>query len=272
MRVFLRRFETSVEAMVGVSDQQKYEELKHWTKGKANTYVQSMKDRPPTEALMLAKQRLISFFAAIPRTAHEIFEPLKKGKAISVTDKDAYQLFLCELEATENGCFINRDAHLLNTVELIIDLVASRMPKLQKEFSKYAKRIYQAGGVITFFTLKNFVGEQITDLSMPCSSIAFEKRIAESKSSSSSSSSSSTAKKPPDPKPKKPEKASIAAAETSESSASSSPQPSKGNEGEGVKRKGRAACAACKQMHNLFNCEKFKEMSPLKRKQFCYQE
>ena len=184
-----------------------------------------MKDRPPSEALILAKQRLISFCAAIPRTAHEIFEPLKRGKSISIIDKEGYQLFLCELEATENGCFINNDAHLLDTVEIIVDLIALRMPKLQKEFSKYAKRIYQAGGTITFFSLKNFVSEQIADLSMPCSSITFEKRIAELKSSSSSS---SAAKKPPDPKSKiKPEKPSIAAAETSESSSSPSSQPSR---------------------------------------------
>ena len=99
---------------------------------------------------------------------------------------------------------------------------------------------------------------------MPCSSISFEKRIAELTSSTSSA-----AKNPPDPKMGK---ASIAAAETSELSSSPSPQPSTGNEGERVKRKGRAACAACKQMHDLFDCKEFKEMSPVKRKKFCYSE
>ena len=107
-----------------MSERQKYEELKQWTKGKAHKYVLSVSEWPPTEALIMAKQRLVAFYAAVPRTAHEIFEPLKKGKAISINDKDGYQLFFCELEKAENGCYFNNDAHLLNTVELIVDLVA----------------------------------------------------------------------------------------------------------------------------------------------------
>ena len=79
---FLRKFESAVERVVEVSDWQKYEELSNWTKGKAHKYVRSVSTRPPAEALVMAKQKLLSFFAAIPRTAKEIFEPLKKGKAI----------------------------------------------------------------------------------------------------------------------------------------------------------------------------------------------
>ena len=126
-----------MEVIEGVTDRQKYEELKQWTKGKAKTYVLSVKERPPNEALILAKQRLIAFFAAIPRTAHEIFEPLMKGKSISMNDKDGFQLFFCQLEKVENSCFINNDAHLLDTVEKIVDLVALRIPKMQNDFSKY---------------------------------------------------------------------------------------------------------------------------------------
>ena len=42
VRVFLQNFESAVEVIEGVTDRQKYEELKQWTKGKAKTYVLSL--------------------------------------------------------------------------------------------------------------------------------------------------------------------------------------------------------------------------------------
>ena len=59
VRVFLRKFESAVERVVGVSDWQKYEELSNWTKGKAHKYVRSVSTRPPAEALAMAKQKLL---------------------------------------------------------------------------------------------------------------------------------------------------------------------------------------------------------------------
>ena len=269
VRVFLRRFETKIESIQGISDQQKYEELKSWTKGKARKYVNSMKDKPAHEALWMAKQRLVMFFAAVPRTAMEIFGPVKRGKAVSLNDKEGYQLLLCELESMENSCYINQDAHLLDTVEMIVDVVAARMPKLQREFSKFAGNVYKTNGVISFQTLKVFLGEQITQLSLPCSSLAFEKRQQEQKGSHHIT---AVTKRPPDPKAKveTKTKASIAATETGEKSSSSSSSSTKEGENPG-KRKGRAPCAFCEKMHNLYDCPGFKEMEPFKRRIFVYE-
>ena len=116
-----------------------YEELLKWTKGKAHKYVESVPTHRPDEALTKAKNKLLSFYAAIPRTAKEIFEPLKKGKTISQNDKEGFQMFLCDLEEAENTCAVNNDVHLLNNVDLIVDLVAAKMPKTQKYFSRYVK-------------------------------------------------------------------------------------------------------------------------------------
>ena len=273
VRVFLRRFETDVEAIAGLSDRQKYEELKAWTRGNAHTYVKAVKDRPPSEALLMAKQRLIMFFAAIPRTAIEIFDPIKKGKAISQNDKDGYQLLFCELESLESSCLINNDSHLLDMIEMIVDVVALRMPKLQNDFSNYAGRVYQAGHTITFQTLKSFLCDRIHQLSLPCSSMAFEKRQQELKGGANQ-----PAKKPPDQKPKvKTEsRASIAAAETGNSAPSTSSTPpstaaARQNEAEATgKKTGRAACAKCEKLHNLFDCPEFKALSPLERRKFNY--
>ena len=251
--------------MSGVSDWQKYEELTHWTKGKARKYVPSYEARPPAEALALAKQKLMAFFAAIPRTANEIFEPLKKGKAISLNDKEGYQTFLCDLEKSENESYVHNDAHLLNDVDQIKSLVATRMPKAQKEFSKYAKLFFRANGIITFLTLKDFVSEQISDLSMPCSGMAFDKIQSGSKSGTNIS----TATKPTDTKVKvKTEKASIASTEAAAASSSSSNSPSE----DAAKRKGRAPCAKCEKMHNLYDCLEFKKMNAVERIKFCYDQ
>ena len=98
------------------------------------------------------------YFAAIPRTANEVFEPLKKGKAISLNDKEGYQMFHSDLEQTESVCNVHNDAHLLNDVDQITSLVATRMPKAQKEFSKYATLCSKASDTSkTFIAPKVFI-------------------------------------------------------------------------------------------------------------------
>ena len=255
VRVFLQRFSDAVE-LSGATDRQIFDELLRWTKGKANKYVKAYRERPPADALLLAKQRLLEFFAAIPRTAIEVFDSLKKGKAISFNDKDGFQLFACELEEVENGCFINNDVHLLDTVDQIIEVVQARLPKLQRDFSRSSKYLYQHGGVINYQFLKSFVFEQIADLSMPGSSLAFEKKASESKSGGSSV----PATKKPETKVKM-EKTTIAAAEVTS-----------GGDDTSAKKKGRAPCAKCGKMHSLYECPEFKEKSALERKKFCYDE